>query len=135
MQLALKMSDLGLAIAHLRQSLRIEFAEDEDGFLAELILQKGLIDIQLGGKYLGSVGGRMRGDISNYTSKYYEALSYLLGDRKKEALATIEIMIKEKPDNIEAFILKGSFILKSEDFMGSRGKCSGKCKHVAGLSH
>lgn len=105
--MALKMSDLALAIAHLRQSIRIEFTEDEDEFLAELILQRGLIDIQLGGKYLGSVGGRMHGNISNYTPKYYEALAYLLGDRKKEALRTIEAMILEKADNIEAYILKG----------------------------
>ena len=107
MQLALMMSDVSLAISHLRQSLRIEFDEEEDQFLGELILQRGLLDIQLGGKYLATNGSKLRGDITNYTPKYYESLAYLLGDRKKEAMVTIEEMIQAKPLNIEAFILKG----------------------------
>lgn len=108
MQLALLMSDLSLAIAHLQQSLRIEYTADEDQFMGELVLQRGLLYIQLGGRYLGSNGITLRGDITNYTQTYYEALAYLLGDRKKEAMASIESMIEEKPSNIEAYILKGS---------------------------
>lgn len=108
MQLALLMSDLSLAIAHLQQSLRIEYTADEDQFMGELVLQRGLLYIQLGGRYLGSNGITLRGDITNYTQTYYEALAYLLGDRKKEAMASIESMIEAKSSNIEAYILKGS---------------------------
>lgn len=109
MQLALKMSDLSLAIAHLKQSVRIEYNKDEDEFLGELILQKGLTDIQISGKHFPGTSVRIRGDIANFTPKYYEAVAYLMGDRRRDALRVIDEMIKEKGNNIEAHVLKGNF--------------------------
>lgn len=44
-QIALKTSDVGLAIKHLQQSLTIKWSKEEDKLLAELILQRGLIMI------------------------------------------------------------------------------------------
>ena len=50
----------------------------------------------------------MRGDMKNYGPKYYEAIAYLLGDRKRDALQAIGQLLEENPRNIEAMILKGS---------------------------
>ena len=107
-QLAIKMGDLTLAISHLKESLRLGFSEAEDHFLAELVLQKGLLDIQIGGNSLISTHLKLRGDFSNYPQKFYEAVAYLQGDRKREALEALDDILQKKPDNIEAFILKGT---------------------------
>lgn len=117
MQLGLFMCDLSLAIIHLKQSIRIEFDEEEDRFLAELILQKGLTDIQVSGRLLGNQVGKMRGNFAHFIPKYFEAYSYLMGDRKKEALDTLDSILKDNPSNIEAYILKGMVILSSEGSM------------------
>lgn len=108
MQLALKMCDLSLAVSHLKEALRIEFTPEEDALLAELLLQKGLLDIQVGGKWFKGVKVGLRdGNIRHFGTKYYEAVAYLLGDRKKEALQKIEEMLKENSRNTEAYVLKG----------------------------
>lgn len=75
----------------------------------------------------------MYGDISNYTTKYYEALSYLLGDRKKEALKTIGEMLASKPNNIEAYILKGRLGVISQDSLGDGRQYSRQRLHVGSL--
>ena len=49
----------------------------------------------------------MRGDMRNYGPKYYEAIAFLRGDRKKDALQAIGELLEDNPRNIEAMILKG----------------------------
>ena len=119
MQLALKSSDLSLAISHLKESLRIEQNAEEDAFLAELLLQKGLLDIQSGGRWFRPIrSGLKDGNIGMIGTKYYEAVAYLLGDRKAEALEKIEQMLKDNPRNTEAYVLKGSHKLTQQRHCG-----------------
>lgn len=117
MQLAILMCDLSLAISHLRQSLRLEHSDEEDALLAELLLQKGLLEIQTTGLYLNANTNKMRGDLANYTPRYYKALAYLMGDRKREALAEIEAILADKPTNIEALILRAKVHWSMEDLI------------------
>jgi tetratricopeptide (TPR) repeat protein len=119
MQIALKSCDLALAISHLKEALRIEYTEAEDALLAELILQRGLLDMQVGGKWIGGVRpkiGSQNTDLAGapnrfrfFSTKYYEAVAFLMGGRKKEALERIEDMLKDDPKNTEAYVLKGKF--------------------------
>lgn len=113
-QIALKTSDISLAISHLQQSLRAEWIVEEDKLLSELILQKGLINIQIGGTESINSVIKSRGDFKNRSQEFYEAIAYLLGNRKSEALKVINRMIEDNPRNIEAFILKAKTLWSQE---------------------
>lgn len=123
MQLALRMADLSLAISHLKTCLFIEPTPEEDKLLGEMILQKGLLEIQTGGKHFPVVKVKLSKNLNNYPQKYFEAIAYLLGDRKKDALGTIDEILESNPGNIEALILKAKTLwsleqeIEGNDFM------------------
>lgn len=49
---------------------------------------------------------KVKSDFKNRPQEFYNAVAFLLGNRKAEALEVIEKLLKQNPRNIEAQILK-----------------------------